>query len=972
MTGLDKIKVFFVFCLLLAIPFPASATTYESLGIINAKNWAAYIGDHLGYLYDSHGCLHFTPSDIFLLTRTIPQGIPLKIWGYGQTTLPAGYAAAPYFHDLVNSSSDVRRYAVTFQQGRTRLEVYPGLGRLFIIVNDSPFAQVKTRPGPKQFYLQACEIAKRSIVCDFTPNTPTDAGDYKILRSTSHYISPTYYDLTVVPFGAWIEKQGDAWVFQDGKQWYQLPQVIGDDLDLPYGRQDDNYYDINTDADGKITAARWGNQEFGKYALLWTKDGKTSYPELGYSEGQLLFEQTMLVKALASLLTAPGADSFEALINDNEDFRVDRDAYDFIDSSGEVQPDSLDPVSCSYVRLFNGWRLGPDDRNNVNPDALKTFNDYRAGRMPWLESDRRRMVGIYNYIRDTAWTFDKWANWYVMVRNDWPFFGGLRAKLRGDLDRYGIYAPANRQMVLEQMLSDRLEFRLARLPVKSQLTYSKQFDQAPETRFTRLEKAAVLDIIRSSSGETPALPVESVRALNDYNFGVLLNDMLGSLYRSHGCLHMSPRNIYIANQLLPIGAPVIVKSYKEKADLSYDQLPPFASLVNFTDDLEALAPRFADPASVTAAVYPASGLWVVYLAGKPYAKIKIETGPSTAVELVQGRDSQGKPIFETDIAYPTSAATFYVFKKLVNYVSNLYHDTTVIPQNALMKKTGDKWAFKDLDGRWEPVPDSVAADLNAPAERQLYSYFGTETDESGALVGANWGSNEFGRYPIQLSRDKRTPAPELAHTSGDLMMEQRGLIRDLIKVLAAPKDKFEDCIKYSSNFDLYLACYNFLQSPDTPDLIEPLGSASYKLNRHLPLTEAETAAIPQDVFVAYKVVGKVPLNQEESNLLVSEGIARWQGSELKIDRLKIDGLIYDVYEYVISIKKNANIYSTLKSRWAELAPLRQAFLHDLNKFKISDPDVFQSYVRELILKRTELERLTQDDAYQVLNSLLVD
>lgn len=455
------LSAFFVFCCLLSgIYSPVSADTYESISIINAKNWAAYIGDHLGYLYDSHGCLHFTPSDIYLLTQTVPKGIPLKIFAYDQKTLPEGYAGAPFFHDLANSSSDVRRYSVMFEQGRTRLAVYPGLGRLFILVNDSPFAQVKTRPGPERFYLQENMVTRQTVSSDFTINTPTDAGDYKILRSTSHYISPTYYDITIVPFGAWIEKQGDSWVFQDGKKWYQLPGVIGADLDQPNGRQDNNYYDINLDSKRKITAARWGNNDFGIYALLWTKDGKSSYPELGYCEGQLLFEQVMLIKQLSDLLTAPWADSLAALVAGNEDFRVYRNVYDFLASSGEVQPASLDPVSCGYVRLFHGWRLSPADQDNFNREALKAFRDYKADNLPASENQRRRALGFYTYIRDMAWTFDKWAGWYTMVRDDWQFFRDLRLKLRKDFNKLGI-ASGQRQMAVEKMLNDRLEFRQA-------------------------------------------------------------------------------------------------------------------------------------------------------------------------------------------------------------------------------------------------------------------------------------------------------------------------------------------------------------------------------------------------------------------------------------------------------------------------------------------------------------------------------
>ncbi|MDD5593999.1 MAG: hypothetical protein PHG97_04620 [Candidatus Margulisbacteria bacterium] len=459
--------VLFVFwCLLFGIYSPVSADTYESVSIINSKNWAAYIGDHLGYLYDSHGCLHFTPSDIYLLTRTVPVGIPLKIHGYDQKNLPDGYAAAPVFHDLVNSTANIEKYAASFKTGQARLEVYPGLGRLFIVMNDSPVVQVKTRPGPEQYYMAAFYISGKNIRWDFTPTTPTDAGQYTILRTTDHYISPTYYDITIVPFGAWIQKQKGRWIFQDGQKWYQLPAVIGADLDQPYGWQDNDYYDFNLDSKGKISAARWANNDFGKYALLWTRDGKTRYPELGYCEGQLLYEQTVLIKGLSVILTFPGSDSIEACIAHNDDFKVYRDVYAFLSSRGEVQPASLDPVSCSYVRLFKGFKLGGTDNLNINQQALQAFKEVRADKLTGNEPARWRTRGLYNYIRDIAWTFDKWAGWYTMVKDDWPFFSDLRVKLRKDFDKFGIYAPANRQLTLERILNDRLEFRQFKPPPK--------------------------------------------------------------------------------------------------------------------------------------------------------------------------------------------------------------------------------------------------------------------------------------------------------------------------------------------------------------------------------------------------------------------------------------------------------------------------------------------------------------------------
>lgn len=236
---------------------------------------------------------------------------------------------------------------------------------------------------------------------------------------------------------------------------------------------------------------------------------------------------------------------------------------------------------------------------------------------------------------------------------------------------------------------------------------------------------------------------------------------------------------------------------------------------------------------------------------------------------------------------------------------------------------------------------------------------------------ARWGSNTFGKYPIITSANMRAPSPELIHSSGDLIMEQRQLIADLIDVLSAPKDKFEDCIEYSRNFDLYTACYDFTKDPTRNDLLEPKESGYYKLYLGLSLTSEEAAALPLDVFVALKVINtKAELSFAEIDLLVKEKLAFRNGKSLKFDMEKIYGIMYDAYQYVVAIKKNANIYSTLKTHWKDLTGLRRALLADFKKFIIKDPEVFKDYTQELILDRVDLKRLSQSEAYKLLEKLL--
>jgi hypothetical protein len=963
-------KTLVVLCLALALSSGALAATAESLALLNGTNLADFIGNHLGYLYDSHGCLHFTPSDIYLLVKTIPKGARLTIKHYGDKTLPDGYAAAPVFRLVVNSQEDVNKYANIFKQGKARLIVYPGLSRLFIVVADKPLVQMRTSPGPAQNYrLVFAADPDGDIHWDSSLSTPTDSGNYTILGTTAHYLSNAYRDITIVPFGGWLVKQQGRWVFQnDDRQWYQAPAFIADDLGQPYGQQDNNYLDVNLDKQGKISAARWAGNDFGKYALLWTTDGRNRYPELGYCEGQLLYEQSALIKDIAQLLTQPGADSLDACVAGNENFKVYRDVYNFLASSGEAISDKLDPVSCSYVKLGNGFKLTAADRANINPRVEQAFRERKQDQQD---------LGLYNFVRDYDNVFDKNAGWYTMVRDNWVLLSDLRAKLRRDYSAYGLYSPENRALALERFLNDRLEFRQIAppKPPKPRLTFAALTATAEEPSiFNTREKTALRALIRAAaSGEAAAPAIAAVQALNDYNFGVLLNKMLGNLYKSHGCLHVAPRNVYILNKVLPVGARITIKPYTEKAAAGYDQLPFLAEMANFNDDLAGLAAQLADPQSVKAVVYTGSNLWVIYLKDKPFARMTIEPGFQQQVNIMQGRDKNGYPQFEKDIAYPTPPGSFSVLKKVDNYVSNVYYDTTVVPQGAQLKKNGGHWSYQKEDGSWGNTPDVINDDLNSAKGERIYEYYDLGRDDSGQLVRAKWGSNTFGRYPLLLTKDGRTPAPELVHTTGDLMMEQRKLVGDLIQIMASTFEAFNSAAAASHNFDLYETCYQFTQDPQRADLLEPIESGSYKLYLGLPLNSDEQAALPPDIFVCYKYFkGKEPLNQAESNLLVKEGLAKWQGKTLQIDDAKVYGVLYDLYQYVVSIRKNANIYSTLKDNWQELSDLRQAMLEDMGRLRISDPVVFSEFMRELITDRAQMERLTKSSAYQTLDQLLED
>jgi hypothetical protein len=968
--------------LVLFILFAATATAedYPGLNAINQKNWAYYFTDYLSYLYESHGCLHFTPSDIYLLTHTVPKGAPLDIRPYGDTKLNFDTETLPFFSELANAPDDVQRIKAQFASSPPYLFVYPGLQRMYIFVNDKPYAQLITQPGPAKEYIMAQTVDPAgSIAYDTLPTTPTDAGGYKILRSTDHYISNAYYLTTVVPFGAWIEKVGGKWAYKSGDKWVAIPDNIVADLALPYGENKYNYYDINLDKDQKITAARWAGNDFGKDVLLWTKDGKNYYPEMGYAEGQLLFEQVALVRDLAEILTKPGSDEIESLVSQNYNFSTYRDLAAFIESKGQVQPDSLDPTACSYYRLFNNLELSDQDYAQLNDKLIDAMAAWRNNQYPIFRKSKQKMLGLYQYLKQNNLLMAKHANFYTQLKSDWAYFADLRAKLREDFEKFNIYDPFNQQVIVTKYLSDRLEFKTAELPAQlkkyQQASLSAFFKPDEELAFftDREKKFIQAKLAKAVSGETSALELSSVDALNQYNFGLLLNNMLGNLYKSHGCLHVSPRSSQLLYELLPLGARIVINEYSKSIDEGQLAKIPFLSeLVNFEADLDQLKQKFKNPRDINIVVYPQQGYWIIYQGKDPLAKLFVLGGPKTKFYLLEARDDKGRPIFEETMAYPTTPGNFFIFKKIKDYVSSLYRDTTVIPQGGLIKFDGKRWTYQNAKGQWVPAPEVINSDLKAPASERVYTYYGGGKDPAtGKVTAVRWGSHPFGTYVIMNSRDMAYPLPEFIHSSGDLILEQRTLVRDLIRILSTPEDQLDDCLDQSRNFQLFKACYDFIQNPTTSDLLEDKEEAAYKLCMGLPLASKEASLLYPDMIVAEKVLNnKGPLSQDEELLLVRNGLAKNNGGSIKIDLPKIAGVHFDTYQYVVAINKNAHHYEVLKDNWKDLSELRSALLKDFKRFVIKDPEIFNSFTRELMMKRIGLKRLDQQTSLQLLNQLL--
>ncbi|MFA5113889.1 MAG: L,D-transpeptidase [Candidatus Margulisiibacteriota bacterium] len=904
--------------LLLALVTGALAQDgFESLRLINAANWGKLFNEMLGAIAPSKGDLHFAPVDAYLLYRILPVGLPLTVKPYHLAGADPSFRpeAIPFLADITLAETDIEKHQKRLGQNASAA-VYPSLGRLFLLADGAPYAQVRVAAGPVEDFL---------LPNDPFLNKQTPAGWYKLSARTNHYLSGAFYEESVVPFGAWLQPVNGTWSYQEGGAWFRLPGRIAADLAAAPDRRVGRYFDVQTDSDGRITAARWGDNRFGRYALFWSVDGRVGSPFSGYAPGGAVFEQVMLTKDLVELLTAPGPDDFDAAVSRNRDLAN-------YQASGSVKP-------------------------ALTPAEAKAVGEFTEDRLPREKGARRAALGRYWQVQTDQLALARRAGWYERIRREWPFFRQLREQLRADFTRMGVYALENRQNVLEEWLTDRLEYRTVTPPGEAkyvqELNFSTFFRPVEKPSvFTERERAVMKTVIRrAASGEAGGLALRSVMALNEYNFGLILNDILGDLYKSHGCIHVSPRNSYFLYEILPLGAEMVVHPYTDRLSAeAIAAVPPLANLVNYAEDLEKLKAAFADRKAVRIDVYPSSGFWLVSLDGKPFARLAVKGGAQKVMQMVMSRDAKGRPVFEAALAYPTSPGRFRILKRTTNYVSNLYRDTTIIPMGGEIVSRGDHWSFQDSTGQWRDLPASVADDLNKPSEARQYTFYDPAVNASGEVASVKWGSHPFGKYALITTKDGRTAWPELIHSSGDLIMEERQLINDLIYVLAAPHDALDDCLDNSPNFGLYKDCYDFVSGVNSGEVLGDRERAAYKLHYGLPRTASEEATLPPDTVAAYR--------------------SNRGGLKMKLDQRKIDGLVYDNYMYVVTVEKYAHHYATLRRYWQELSGLRLAMLRDFNDFVVKDPVIFHSFMRELMLARTRLERLSQENAIRQLAKLL--
>ena len=432
----------------------------KSKEALNRTNFASYFRDYLGFPYDSHGCLHFTPSDIYLLYKTIPVGTKLAIKPYSDKIPGFNDQSVFFFDECVTSMTEVNNYASFLKSQNISLLVYPALSRLYIMLDGKPYVKVYVHCGPPYDFMMLEDVKKdKPFDRDFMMATPTDPGTYRILGKTDRYLSPTYQEITQLPFGALLKKRKGLWVYRKFTNLVPAPKFIRDDLAQDPVRRYYNYFDEVKDKNGDVVSIRWAGNDFGKYVITWTKDGRTKYPEIGYCAGQLMFEQYDLVSRIAQILTMSGGPDLDALVKSSKAFSDYKNMNDFYSTSGTEG--NLGPEEEAFFRLFHGIPLTAKDKVVLDPRLKNAFDLFNSGKVPGSGKARKDTISLYNYLRIYNIVIEKQAKWYKKLKDDWGFWGGLRQELKNEFDEEGIPQEDRKKMV-EGWLNERLEFNIVK------------------------------------------------------------------------------------------------------------------------------------------------------------------------------------------------------------------------------------------------------------------------------------------------------------------------------------------------------------------------------------------------------------------------------------------------------------------------------------------------------------------------------
>lgn len=408
-----------------------------------------------------------------------------------------------------------------------------------------------------------------------------------------------------------------------------------------------------------------------------------------------------------------------------------------------------------------------------------------------------------------------------------------------------------------------------------------------------------------------------IKALNSYNINKIEQTFLGYQYDSHGCFHFYPRDIYVLYRIIPKGSLFIINNYKKNAPIKYKRLPLLASKISSTRDIKYYQNLFTNK-NFEAKAFPKDDLWVIFHNKKPLFKIKTIGGPKKNYYLSFGADTNKKITFEKSLAHQTTPGTYYFWGGDKDFYTPYYNDTTLLPIGSKISQQYNGSYVYEKKGKTYPLPKSIKEDMKNQCDILNFKYYDIKQNKEGRIKEAKWCSNDFGKYVIYWSRDKKSIRSEIGYATGDLLYEEIIFLQDLANALAKGSIKFnkQEFISSFSDYNNYLSVYDFLYNQNSDINIKNYDVNTYlKMMYRIKVSYKDWEKISPIVRAAYKKYHfpDTSLKTDELKALKKAGIStnihkiRGIERELNLYKISMDKLLLK-FNYLI---KEADYYENL-------------------------------------------------------------
>jgi len=458
--------------LILSFFFTTTCFSSDFLTLINEMNFPNISQEILGHPYDSHGCFHFYPADIYILYSIVPDLAELQVKDYTSTP-DVAVSELPWAIEVIKKTADIKYYKELLNNpSNASVVAYPG-SEVWIIYNKKvPLFRMKALPGPsKAYYLSYTNPTSSEYTFDPSLSEATTPGKYYIFGRSDDFFTTSYRYTTIVPMWAKIQKTSGGYVYYRKNKAYPVPEIIRIDLEKNYaGRLIYNYFDIKRDASGKIVEAMWGSHDFGKYTIFWSRDKRNVSNEMGYATGEVSFEQKQFIMDLATALSVPSSNKLESFLNNFSGYHEYINLLYFLKGNDSFYLNN--PVVTTYLRLMYNQNVTYKEWQGLPPYIRAAYKLYYFPKDYTLDSeeiyslnkiginskDYRKIYGIERELYLYKIAADKLILKFAYLTKNWDYFKQIYSLGQTEFAKAHIDSLKTKEDVFYKILLKRNQF----------------------------------------------------------------------------------------------------------------------------------------------------------------------------------------------------------------------------------------------------------------------------------------------------------------------------------------------------------------------------------------------------------------------------------------------------------------------------------------------------------------------------------